>query len=301
MISRIFLLCLMVTIASRGFSATPNDVDLTALTIRAKATLHEVMEQEETWIKIHAAEGLIVGGDGAEIRERFLKLVPTVDTRIYRVGIWRVLANTAPTPTDRAEYVKQVEAIFLNPKSTDRSQAIETLCKLHHHVTGPMLELVREIGRDEKAPLHLLALWSLCIASEPGALERLCVYLRSTDAAQRTATAYALRWLHEKDPTALRALADAADAEAEGTSAYAYLLSAAFALNADPARRPAWRGGLERVLATGSMESRFEACNGLATQVKLADLPQYVPLLDGPGNDTRVGAAMTILYVRTHE
>ena len=96
-------------------------------------------------------------------------------------------------------------------------------------------------------------------------------------------------------------LAQAADAEKADTDASAYLLSAAFALNANPARRSAWRSALEQVLANGSMDARFEACNGLVQQATLASLAPYVPLLDDPGADTRVGAAMTILYVRARE
>ena len=43
------------------------------------------------------------------------------------------------------------------------------------------------------------------------------------------------------NPAALAAIAKAADGEPEGTRAKAYLTSAAIALEADPARRPAWR------------------------------------------------------------
>ena len=51
----------------------------------------------------------------------------------------------------------------------------------------------------------------------------------------------------------------------------------------------------------GNMETRFEACNGMVQQVAPEDLPRYAPLLDDPGADTRVGAALTILYVRARK
>ena len=125
--------------------------------------------------------------------------------------------------------------------------------------------------------------------------------IRSSDVDQGAVAAYALRWLRDLDPAAMTALARAADQEPEGTRAKAYLTSAAFALNADPARRTAWRSVLDGIVAAGNMETRFEVCNGMVQQVAIDDLPRYVPLLDDPGPDTRVGAAMTILYVRARK
>ena len=55
------------------------------------------------------------------------------------------------------------------------------------------------------------------------------------------------------------------------------------------------------MLTKGSMDARFEACNGLLAHSTSASLPHYVPLLDDAGADTRVGAALTILYVRARE
>ena len=272
-----------------------------ALAQRARATLHEIFEHEESWIKIHAAEALIAGGEAIAMRERFLKMAPAADTLPYRVGVWRVLANTSPTAAERAACVAQVEKIFLNPTAPDRSQAIETLCKLRVKVSGPMLELVRRTATDGPEPLKPLALWSLYLSDEPDGFERFVGLLQSPDVIGRVLGAYAMRLSRVSDPAALKKLALAADAEAADTRASTYLVSAAFALNADPARRPAWRAALEKILATGAMEARFEACNGLVQQCTAADLPRYGPLLDDPGPDTRVGAALTILYVRARE
>jgi len=273
----------------------------TADAAHARAALHEIFDHEESWIKIHAAEALIGGGEAVQIREKFLQLVPVVNTLPYRVGVWRVLANTSPTAAERAACVAQVEKIFLDLSNPDRSQAIETLDKLRVRVSGPVLELVQQTARDGPAKLKPLAVWSLRLAGEPGAVEGLGALLRSPDASQRQIGAYALRQLRETDPGALRTLATAADAEKPGSAAYPYLLSAAFALNADPDRRATWRTALEAILTKGAMDARFEACHGLVAQVSLADLPRYIPLLDDSGNDTRVGAALTILYVHARE
>jgi sialidase-1 len=268
-----------------------------ALALRAKSVLHEIYDQEESWVKIHAAEALIAGGEAIAMRERFLRMVPTADMLPYRVGVWRVLANTSPTAGERAACVAQVEKIFLNLAAPDRSQAIETLCKLRAQVTGPVLDLVRRTAADDQDTLRPLALWSLATMGEPGAMKSLGSLLLSPDARTRQIAAYALRWVRERDPATMGALAKAAQAESSDSVAYAYLLSAAFALDADPAHRPAWRSALEGILASGSMDARFETCHGLLQEAGVADLSRYAPLLNEVGNDTRVGAALTILYV----
>jgi HEAT repeat protein len=164
-------------------------------------------------------------------------------------------------------------------------------------VTGPVLDLVRRTAADDQDTLRPLALWSLATMGEPGAMKSLGSLLLSPDARTRQIAAYALRWVRERDPATMGALAKAAQAESSDSVAYAYLLSAAFALDADPAHRPAWRSALEGILASGSMDARFETCHGLLQEAGVADLSRYAPLLNEVGNDTRVGAALTILYV----
>jgi HEAT repeat protein len=278
----------LVSAPATGGSAETQAVE------RGRHILHSIFEQEEGWIKIHAAEALIAGGETPWLRERFIAALPGVDRLPYRVGVWRVLANTAPTPADRARAVAAVEKIYLDPQAPDRSQAIETLCKLRCVLTGRSLEAVRQGAKQGPVLLRPLCLWSLALAGEPGALDRLCALLRSPDPTMRVDAAYALRWLKTSDPRALDALARAAASEPADTKAYPYLLSAAFALQADPARRALWRAGLDGLLEHGGSAARFEACQALMPAVTPADLPKYEALLANPDHDTQVGAAWTL-------
>ncbi|MEO6003685.1 MAG: sialidase family protein [Opitutus sp.] len=269
---------------------------------RAKTALHDVFDQEESWVKIHAAEALVAGGEAIAMREKFLALRATVDALPYRVGVWRVLANTSPTIAEREACVAEVEKIYLNSTAPDRPQALETLCKLRTRLTGATLERVRQaLQQASSAADRGLPLWALRLAGGPGTLDGFTALLESQDVTARLIAAYALRLLGETDAQALRALAKAAKAESPETKAYPFLLSAAVTLNADPARLNDWRAALERVLATGTADARFEASHGLRSQVTTNELPTYAALLDGPGNDTRVGAALTILNVRLRE
>jgi hypothetical protein len=269
---------------------TPED----ALSARAKSVLRDVMQAEESWIKIHAAEALLAGGETAAVRAQLLAMRPTLDSRVYRVGVWRVLANTSATLPERLACVAEVEKIFLNPAAPDRSQALETLCKLRHRVTGPTLAAVRQLAADPAAPLRGLARWALRLADEPGALASLTALLQSPDDGQRLIAAYALRMLRETDPAALAALAEAARREVPSSRAHPYVVSAAFALGADPARR----GEVQKILASEAATdaARFEACQGLLAQVTRDDRPAFAPLLASTGPDTRVGAALAILH-----
>jgi HEAT repeat protein len=210
-----------------------------------------------------------------------------------------VLANTSATLPERMACVAEVEKIFLNPAAPDRSQALETLCKLRHPVTGAALAEVRKLAGGPPSSLRGLALWALLLVAEPGAREALAEMLQSPDEAQRLVGAYALRVFREQDAGMLGRLAQAAEHESPRSRAYPYLVSAAFSLNADPARLDSWRSELEKILATESSSdaARFEACQGLLPQVTPAGLPALAGLLGHPGKDTQVGAALVILSV----
>jgi len=266
------------------------------VSIRGRAALHAIFGEEQAWVKIHAAEALLAGGEAASIRAQFLRLVPRVDSLPYRVGVWRVLANTSPTLAERAVAVAAVEKIYLDPQSTDRSQAIETLCKLRCVLTGPILDAVRRGADTGPVLLRPLSLWSLVLSGDAKALDRLCALLQSPDPTMRVDAAYALRWLRTTNPHALEALAAAAAVEPQDTKAYPYLLSAAYALHAGPAQRAQWRAGLDRLLENGASDARFEACQGLRADIGLTDLPRYEALLNSPDHDTQVGAAWTLFY-----
>ena len=260
---------------------------------RAKAILHDGVEHDETWIKIHAAEALLVGGEAIAMRQRFLELAPVSDSLLYRVGVWRVLATTSPTKAERAECIEQVGRVFLDPDAPDRSQALETLCKLGVQLNGSLFVRVWSTAADESDPLRPLAPWSLAGMGDQDALRRIASLLSSPIARSRVIAAYSLRWLRIRDPATLHLLAQAADAEQPGTDTQAYLLSAAFALDANPARRPAWRAGLEQVLALASMNARWEAFNGLLGHSTSASLSQQ-PRDDQTGDPGREPVAEKI-------
>ena len=267
------------------------------LAARARAVLHQTVATDRTWVRVHAAEALVAAGEDAAMHELFLSEQPANDTAVYRIGVWRVLANTAQNADERTWWIARVEQVFLDPAAPDRPQAVETLGKVRHRVTGAVLAAVRARAAAGPEADAIVPLWVLQLAGEPGALARLTVALKSPDATTRQRAAYAARWLHASDATQRRALADAADTEPADSPAYAYLLSAALSLDTRPAHTAAWQTKLENVLFTGSAAARFEACQTLMNRFNAPDAPRLAPLLDAAEPDTRVGAAWTILHV----
>jgi len=268
-----------------------------ALTARARREVRAILAADETWVKIHAAEALVAGGEAAAIRREFLELSATAAARPYRVGIWRVLANTAPTHAQRLAATGEVAKIFLTPGAPDRSQALETLAKLRAPLDGALADEVRRTAAGS-GPLAALARWALRGAGAPDALGPFVALFASADPGEKLVAAYGARLLGESEPRVLRALAAAADAEPGDSRAWVYLQAAAYARDADPARRAVWRGRLESVLATGSVDARFEAAQALAPAATPADLARVAPLLDEAGADTRIGAALVIFRLR---
>ncbi len=263
----------------------------------AHTLLHGIVDTDETWVKIHAAEALLAGGEGPAIRAQFATFLPSINSRVYRVGVYRVLAESAESPAEAGRLVAAVEKIYLNPRSPDRSQAVETLCKLGVRLEGQALEQATTESVIEQAPFQPLSLWALANSGDPTAVNHLADLLTSSDERIRLDAAYALRWLHPKNATVLAALAHAADHESLKASSYPYVTSAAFATSSSPDRRQAWRESLEDIIATGPAPARFEAVQGLMNDLKPEDERLVTPLLTHRERDAQVAGAWALFHL----
>jgi hypothetical protein len=271
-----------------------------ALSARARDVLHQIAATDPGWVRIHAVEVLAAYGEGASMRKIFLGEARTAAASPQRIGIWRVLAATSPTTAERLAWIAPIESVSLKPGDPDRLRALESLGKLHYIVTGGSLQAARRLAAEAPPKDAPLPLWALQLAGDPTALGRLGHLLEAEDPVARQRAAYALRWLRPDDPAVLHRLAQAADNEPPGSVAYPFLVSAALALNADPERASVWQAKLERLAVGSSADARFEASQTLMPYCTAATLPLIAGLLDDPDNNTRVGAAWTILYAQAH-
>jgi HEAT repeat protein len=258
-------------------------------------TLHRVMAENQNWIGIHAAEALASFGESRLVYERFQREAEHAATQPHRVGIWRVLASAAPSVKDRSQWIAVIEKTFLDTNAPDRKQAIESLAKLGHATTGPVLASVRLMASTPPAMNTVLPIWSLHHSGDATALARLIELLRSEDPITRQRSAYALRWIKPPGDTVRAALDQATGAEPSGTPRL-FMLSAALTLDANPAQRSAWQDELEALFYRGS-SARYEAGLALAPLCRASDLARLEALLEDADHDTRVAAAVMILHL----
>jgi len=292
------LLFSLVTMAApaAGDSRAADD----ALSARARDVLHRIAATDPGWVRIHAVEVLAAYGEGPSMRKIFLGEAKAAEASPQRIGIWRVLAATSPTTAERVAWIGRIERVSLVPGDPDRLRALESLGKLHYILTGSSLQAARRLAAEAPPQDAPLPLWALQLAGDSTALERLGHLLAAKDPVARQRAAYALRWLRPDDPALLRRLARAADNEPPGSVAYPFLVSAALSLNADPEQASFWQAKLERLAVGSSADARFEASQALMPYCTVSTLPLIAGLLDDPDNNTRVGAAWTILYARAH-
>lgn len=99
---------------------------------QAKKDLLHILDTEEKWVKVHAAEFLLwenVHKD--EVKQAFLiEDAKYYDIPQYRIGIWRVLAQTAHDEVEKMFWINKIKNVYFDEASTDKLHAIETLAKL---------------------------------------------------------------------------------------------------------------------------------------------------------------------------
>ncbi|HEY1763889.1 MAG TPA: hypothetical protein VGF85_03130 [Opitutaceae bacterium] len=263
----------------------------------ALACLWSIVHNDSGWTRIHAAESLIRAGprESSAVQTLFLAELPTLEGSTYRIGAWRVLAETALSDEDRNQWIGKIEDAFVDTAAADRSNALESLGKLRAPLTGSVLDEAR-IWADAEGPRSVLGLWSLYFGGDLSALTRLDEALRSPDPEMRGDAAYAFRWMQVSTPRILRDLAWTADAEPSESSAYVYVVGAAVALRADPGRLDHWKSILETILFKGSADYRFEAAQALGPLMTKADIPRLLPLLTRPTSDDRTAGCVCLLY-----
>lgn len=262
----------------------------------AKTALISALHEEKNWIKVHAAEALIVEGHSEPVRA-LIAAGPAEGGDFPRIGLLRIRATLAADEAERLELIRKVEAVFLDPaQPPDRMQALETLCKLGHRISGDCLVAVRNMAAGDSEKNRALAQWALVLAGEPSAPAVLTSYLTSKDNIARLRAAYALRWLKTTDEPTLKQLAAAADAEPVGTGARPYLIASAFSLKADPKRMMAWQTQLELIVDNNDGATRYEACQALMQAYQPRDLGRLIPYFEATG-DSRIGPAWAVLHV----
>lgn len=283
----------MVTAMILAFccAVVPDGAVSPELHARCLSILHEALADGKEFVKVHAAESLIWTGNAGNVRDVFLK--EPSDVPRYRIGVWRVLAQTAPNPKGRQEYENKILAVLLDTNAPDRTHAAETSGKLG--VTSHVAE-VMEMTKGEAGASQAMARWVLANSGDEKDEAFLAELLESPNTDARGCAAYALRFFKKIRPATYEKLKAAAEKEPEGSPQRANMVSPWY-LHATPAERPGVRARLLECAATGKSADQREVCAALGRAPDPADLPFLTKLLDDADLDARAGAAEAILRI----
>ena len=262
--------------------------------VRAEAlgVLRDAVAEQSDWVKIHAAEGLLWSGEAGNLSEVFAAELETAESP-YRVGVLRVLAQAAgDDAAARAEYLRQVLAIFNDAEAPDRLHALETLAKLGY---AERTAEVLAAAEPEAGRFQVYARWVLANSDQREDEAPLADLLGGDDALLRQGAAYALRHRQSLSPESVAALATALAAQADDEPKDIYLQSAWY-VHGPAEDELADRSALLSFLGSDQKHERNEVCLALAYAGGDRDVPTLVRLLrNDPEADVRVYAAFALL------
>ena len=283
-----------------GATIGPGAVD-ERLRAQAVQVLRATLDTEQRWIKVHAAEALLLSGQPDGVTRAFeSELISHGSEPEYRIGIWRVLAQAASTDRQRKPWIAKIVAAFLDTGGPDRSHAAETLGKLGYHASGTEAGAFEIVARSGRGSLSVDASWVLANSGRPGGDVRLAELLASDDRSTRNDAAYAMRHLATLSTAGWEKLAAAAGKSHSGAGERATLLSAAF-VHAPVAQKARFKTELLNYLSSGTNDEKYEVCAALARDGVDADASLLAQLLADPAPDVRIGAAHAILKIRQRQ
>lgn len=262
---------------------------------RSLETLRQALQTERGWPKVHAAEALLSVGDRVFLFSKWKQEKEDSWPGSTRIGYWRVSARCADESLESQKWIRRIEGAFTEEGSPFHLAALESLCKLSFHATGPTLQRIQLVAQDPNTADALFAYWALHLIEQQDALDRTIDALKSSDCKMRKLAAFVLNGAKCHQPNILAILADAADQEPTDSEAAPFLLSTAVALGANPTRESAWRIRLKEILSQGDSNSRYIICQTMAGHFVPSDIDSLKPLLDHPEADPRIGGALAIL------
>lgn len=285
---------LTAALASGWVSAAANEP--APLVAQAWAVLETDWREAKDWEQIHAAEVMIFLGHQRAVREEMLANRTVREAGKSRIGVWRVLAQTASGPDERRKWVEKIGAVFMDEDAPDRAQAIETLAKLKEPGTPVIQAEALHWVRSDDPIRHFVAVWFLAEAHDEAAVEAVEDMLAEEDENSRRLGAYALSRLGTMRLDLLNRLAYLADNEADDSIAAPYVLAAALNLKADPTRRQAWVERLQRVMGKATAGAQLEAARALRSELTAEAAAGMKAGLAADAVDARLGAAWMILH-----
>lgn len=261
--------------------------------------LRSVMQHEERFVKVHAAEALIELGATEGVKDVFIAQEREHrETQMYRLGVWRVLARLSAGTPEQEQWIAGIRAIALGEASPERIAAIESLAKIKYALKSQERPAIEKIADSSEDGIALFSIWLL--SQTPGSenpQDRLAKYLDSKDPITRLRAIYILRFLPDLSEENRDKIRMTAGAEPKGTLAFAYATSSSFIvarMYGDREEALRAHAALDDILQSGQPAEKQEACRALGEQGSREDIEAMRPLLEDPAPPARVGAGLAI-------
>lgn len=310
----VFSFSLLAMTVFRSSSCTAD-----TLANKALAELRHTLKTQQEFIKVHAAEYLIWLGYANEVQTEFLRENELHGEQPkYRIGIWRVLAQTEATPEKKKLWYDKIYRAFDDLKGPDRLHAAETLAKLRLSPKERYPEATQTSVMDESRNMQVYTHWALSYA--PGAdstqFTRDFLAMMATDTNQvvRTISAYIIRRRGGLTAAEWTQLSKEALEEADTSSLKKSLLNTAFVTFPEDAGKTADYERIRKAITENyqrlSAGERIELAQVLAERGEASDLPLLEAYLNNEaskglyatdskeGADVRAAAAYAILKTK---
>ena len=297
LIGNLWAILIVIVVVSRAVADDPASVDKTH-SDHALDVIRNVLTHEQSWPKVHAAEYLIWLHRPEGIQKIFTEeLNAHGNEPQYRIGVWRVLGQSAGNDAERAKWFGKIRDVLVAPQPPDRQHAAETLTKLRFRLCADDAKTVKAIAdRSQKEPIVSYLTCLLVLAKQQDAETRLVGLLQSPDAQIRLTAAYAMRFLPSVSADTLKKLQKAEESEPHDSPARVNVVSA-LAIHSYPNVDRAWIAELIDCLKHGNEEDKIDAGQALALVGDSSDIPQLTPLLDSSNRDVGSTVAYAILRI----
>lgn len=303
----------MVTVAGVVIACATRNKEMEYSEVKGKALteLREVLNTQQEWVKVHAAEFLLWSGYPEGVSEVFKEEERRhSDQSQYRIGIWRVLAQAADSPDESLPYIGYILEAFFDTTGQDRIHAAETLAKLKISPVHIDEAISQAALQSSVKPLALYTLWSSAYTSADSmaaSREAFLRLLQAEDPLERTIAAYSLRKLAGFTGGEWNVLADAALQEPPSSPAAVYMLSSAFVTmpEEEVASRERIREALLTYATAAGKGDRMEMAMALSERGGEEDIPLLTSLLaneaplekEADNADVRAAAAYALLTI----
>lgn len=269
---------LLSTACMSGFEVS-SELD-TATRTRCETVLREGLHGPEFWPAMHAAEGLTIGGRGAEVIEFLKPKLPLENDDQRRCGLARELVRAG----DKAGIPVLLE-ILEGPNDYGHTHAAESLFKVYE--AGDQKALRRGLAQSQNLKLRMMCAGALHRAGDKTAIETIRILLTHENPRHAEVVAWLLGQLGDPDdiPRLKAQLPRQTDPLAK-----AYV-EHALAMLGDADGQKA----LINNLSNPDKIIRTYAANFAGDAKAWGAKPKLIEMLDDPWPDARIRAAQALL------